>query len=229
MKLFFSRHVLLGLAMIVTAGLTVAMTPHKKMAELGPKVKLEQMIPRQFGDWKVDESIVPIAPPPDVKAQLDKIYSQVLGRTYVNSQGERVMLSVAYGGDQSDAMRAHRPEVCYTTQGFQVVRQVLGDLKLPHSVLPVKRLVATRGRRNEPITYWITVGDRVARTATEQKLAEIRYGLLEQVADGILMRVSTVSGDEPSAFVLQTEFVNALYRSLDNRERAKFFGAYGQS
>jgi len=222
----FLQHMVLAIAMLCTAGLTVAMTPHKKMSEQGPKVVLDKMIPRQFGDWKVDESIVPIAPSPDVKAQLDKIYSQVLGRTYVNSRGERVMLSIAYGGDQSDAMRAHRPEVCYTTQGFQVIRQELGNLNLSSGALPVKRLVATRGARNEPITYWITVGDRIVRTATEQKLAEIRYGLMEQIADGILMRVSTVSGNETTSFKIQTEFVNALHRSLGNQERTRLFGGY---
>ena len=30
------------------------------------------------------------------------------------------MLTIAYGGDQRDALRSHRQEVCYRAQGFTV-------------------------------------------------------------------------------------------------------------
>ena len=61
---------------------------------------LETMFPKAFGDWRVDTSMPVILPSPDVQALLDKIYNQVLSRSYVNAKGERIMLSVAYGGDR---------------------------------------------------------------------------------------------------------------------------------
>jgi len=104
------KHLLTGLAMLAAAGLAIAITPTSKIADQGPKIDLETMIPKQFGEWKLDETIVPIAISPDAQAALDRIYNQTLSRTYVNGQGEKIMLSIAYGGDQSDGMAVHKPQ-----------------------------------------------------------------------------------------------------------------------
>ena len=112
-------------AIVVLAGMGAAAAlakvgvPTKKIADTW-ETDLEKMFPTQFGDWQVDRSMPVILPAPDVQAKLDAIYNQVLARTYVNVRtGERVMLSVAYGGDQSDGMSVHLPEVCYPAQGFE--------------------------------------------------------------------------------------------------------------
>ena len=104
---------LIAALMFAASAAAVALRPTHKLADAGPKVDLEAMIPKQFGDWRVDDSIAPVLPAPDVQAKLDKIYNQTLARTYVNGRGQRVMLSIAYGGDQSDSMQVHLPEVCY--------------------------------------------------------------------------------------------------------------------
>src|SRR6476660_10538444 len=95
------RTVVIGLLMLLGAALAWAMKPTEKLAAHRESFLLEQMVPEQFGEWKIDTTIVPIAPSPDVKARLDKIYNQTLSRTYVNPAGHRMMLSIAYGGDQS--------------------------------------------------------------------------------------------------------------------------------
>ncbi len=120
MKILYPRHLLIGLIMLAAAGLALALTPRLKVADQGLKINLEAMIPKQFGEWKLDETIAPIMFSPDVQAGLDKIYNQMLNRTYINSQGEQIMLSIAYGGEQSYSMQVHRPEMCYPAQGFQV-------------------------------------------------------------------------------------------------------------
>ena len=222
------RPLLLGALMCVAAGLTIAATPTAMMADQGPRVDLERMIPESFGDWQVDRSIVPLLVSPDVQAKLDKIYNQTLARTYVNSKGQRVMLSVAYGGDQSDSMRAHRPEVCYAAQGFNITRALLGKLQTGQGVLPVKRLVAVHGRRNEPITYWMVVGDRIAVSSLAQKLAQLRYGLTGTVPDGMLVRVSTIDADESHAFRIQDTFVESLLKSVNPAARTRIAGRVGE-
>ncbi|MEO8038328.1 MAG: exosortase-associated protein EpsI, B-type, partial [Betaproteobacteria bacterium] len=174
-----------------------------------------------------DESIVPVQAAPDTRAALARIYSQTLARTYINSKGDRVMLSVAYGGDQSDAMQVHKPEICYPAQGFSVVSILTTYLATQFGQLPVKRLVAVHGARVEPITYWITVGDRVARTGWEQKIAQLRYGLTGKIPDGLLFRVSSIDRDEARAYEIQSEFVRSVLSSLTASDRARLVGTFG--
>ncbi|MGH8636578.1 MAG: exosortase-associated protein EpsI, B-type, partial [Burkholderiales bacterium] len=198
-----SKPILLAVLMLIAAGLTIAATPRQRMADLGPKLDLEQIVPESLGDWRIDRSIMPVVPAPDVQAKLDQIYNQTLARTYVDKQGNRVMLSIAYGGDQSDAMRAHRPEVCYAAQGFQVIRSSLSQVATQFGVLPVKRLIATKGTRHEPITYWIVVGDNIVLDGLQQKLAQLRYGLTGKIPDGVLVRVSTIDTNSEHSFQVQ--------------------------
>lgn len=188
--------------------------------------KLDQVFPLAFGDWRVDTSLPVILPAPDVQAKLNQIYNQVLSRTYVSSRGERIMLSVAYGGDQSDGTRAHRPEVCYPAQGFQVEGSQVSDLQLPTgNRLHVRRLVAHQGARHEPITYWVMVGDRVATSSSEQKLAQLRFGVQGVIPDGMLIRVSSIDLQTERAHALQERFIADLLNGVPAASRARVFGA----
>ena len=47
--------------------------------------------------------------------------------------------------DQSDATRAHRPEVCYPAQGFEIVSDGQGLVPTAAGALRVRRLVARAG------------------------------------------------------------------------------------
>lgn len=210
-------------AMICASVGAMVMTP-RTMTDGAATIQLAALIPESFGPWRVDASVVPIAPSPDVQAKLAKIYNQTFARTYINDRGQRVMLSVAYGGDQSDAMRVHLPEVCYATQGFQIDQQAFGVLEMGAGTLPVKRLVATKGPRTEPITYWIVVGEKIARTSTEQKIAQLHYALRGTVPDGMLVRVSTISRETEASYAIQQTFVDALRAGLQFDERTRFFG-----
>ena len=78
-------NLLLGMAMLAASALAVAITPTKLVADQKPAVILENLVPRQFGDWQEDKRVVYQQVSPELKAALDKIYTQVLTRTYVNS------------------------------------------------------------------------------------------------------------------------------------------------
>jgi len=217
------RYLIVAIAMLVAAGLEVALTPREKIADHGPKVDLETMIPMQFGDWRLDERVVPIQANPAVQANLDRIYNQILSRTYINGKGEHVMLSIAYGGDQSDSMAAHKPEVCYPAQGFQVTRQFDNKFDTGMGSIPVRRLVAVNGSRIEPITYWTTIGDKVAQ-GSNWKLQQLKYGLTGRIPDGLLFRVSNISNNEIESFSLQDAFVKSLLNSVAPEMRSRFIG-----
>lgn len=227
MKKSLTVSIVLGLLMVTASGLSKVVTPTEKMADKQPKFQLDTMIPTSFGDWHVDTSLVPVTVDPETQARLDSIYNQTLSRTYINGDGVRVMLSIAYGGDQSDNMGVHYPETCYTAQGFEVKHSAAGDVATPYGAIPVKRLYAVAGARNEPITYWITIGNRAAHPGVEQRMTRLRYGLTGMVADGMLVRVSTIGSDEPAAYGVQTQFINAMLGSLDERARTRLIGAFG--
>src|SRR6185436_18346520 len=146
-----------GLAALAMAGAAVA-TPAIKPVPAHVPIDLERVIPASFGDWRLDPDTEPVAPTPDVQAKLDLIYNQIVSRTYVNAAGERMMLTVAYGGDQSDALKAHRQESCYAAQGFEIRGLEHGALAVSGRTIPVTRMVAVRGERIEPVTYWFTMG-----------------------------------------------------------------------
>ncbi|MBI3154209.1 MAG: EpsI family protein [Burkholderiales bacterium] len=225
------KAVLALLGMGAAAALAKAGVPTKKIADQW-ETDLEKMFPAQFGDWQVDTSLPVVLPAPDVQAKLDAIYNQVLARTYVNRRtGERVMLSVAYGGDQSDGMSVHLPEVCYPAQGFQVLSRSMGALLLREpggASLPVVRLSTKLGQRAEPVTYWITVGDLVVPTRTQQKLAQLRYGLRGEVPDGMLIRVSSIDRSAGNAFAIHDSYVRDLRSSVSEMNRTRLFGTAGQ-
>ena len=219
------KALLLCVLMAASAAMAHLARPTVKIADSGPRVDLETLFPREFGDWRIDSRTPVILPSPDLQAKLDAIYNQVLSRTYVNAEGERVMLSVAYGGDQSDGTSAHRPEVYYPAQGFQVLGNEVGTIDLDGRQMPVKRLQSRLGARYEPITYWIVVGDQVVTSGTQQKIAQLRYGVRGQIPDGMLVRVSSIGVDAKAGHALQARFVNDLVRSIDAERRVRISGA----
>jgi EpsI family protein len=224
MKLLHRNFILL-LVMLLAAYLALILRPTHRIADDGPKVNLEAMIPKQFGDWQEDKTIIPVQVSPDVKQQLDKLYSQILSRTYVNSSGQRVMLSMSYGGNQgSDEMQVHRPEYCYVAQGFELKKISDEFLTVPPSKIAVRRLEATQGARVEPITYWITIGDKATLPGVSRKIAQLKYGLTGNVPDGMLVRVSSLSSDRNKAYQLQNIFINELLNAVTPTTKVKLTG-----
>lgn len=215
----------LGAAMALTAVATRALTPEIRIADTRARFDLAAAIPTHFAGWSVDTTLAPVALNPDSQAALDRIYDQTLARTYVDAAGQRVMVSIAYGGDQSKALQLHLPEVCYTAQGFHIVEKSDGVLATGFGSLPVKRLVARADMRNEPITYWITVGDQVTRAGFAQKLQMLAYGLSGKIPDGMLVRISTIAPDARAAYRVQDGFSAALLAALTPQSRMRLLGA----
>jgi EpsI family protein len=190
-------------------------------------VNLEQMIPDQFGEWHKEHGELEQIVNPENKMLLAKIYNQTLTRAYLDNHGTRIMLSIAYGGDQNDEMKIHRPEVCYAAQGFQVMKEQTDTVFTEFGSIPIKRLLAVQGGRNEPITYWIRVGDKaVVPKGLQQKLAQLRYGLTGKVPDGMLVRVSSISADEKDAYRTQDDFIKAMLAAMNKEDRARLAGSF---
>jgi EpsI family protein len=220
-------------AVLMICGLGAAewLTPRRVMADEWPAMNLARSVPESFGTWRVDPSVVPVLPDPTVTEKLDALYSQTLNRTYVRQDGARVMLSIAYGKNQNSASTAaHRPEFCYSAQGFVVKGSSVGQIRVQDHDLQVVRLMATAGQRREPITYWVTLGHSASIPGMSRKLAQLKYGLQGWIMDGMLMRISsltpTVDKTElDAAKVLHEQFVNDLAVAMPASDRSRFFGS----
>ena len=198
----------------ISYGAAEQLRPSQRMED--SIVEIGATIPEQFGDWRVDHSTELIQPSPDVQQTVDKIYDQLVNRTYINSKGERMMLSIAYGGDQTDALKAHRQEVCYTAQGFKVSKVHDDSLQVGGVTVPVTRMFAQQGPRKEPVTYWFTMADRAVMGRFERLFVQIGYGLKGVIPDGALVRVSSFNDDPEAAYRQQDEFVREMVGHIAN-------------
>jgi EpsI family protein len=205
--------------------LAMAATPRHFLADEYTRESLHSLIPRQFGPWSVDESIVPVPPSPDLQAALDETYDEVLAQTYRDAEGHRMMLSIAYGRNQHKGMNTHRPEVCYPAQGFkEVSATVQASVPAVDVGVPVNRLVMQMGNRVEPITYWLLVGDTITAFGYPQRRVAISYGLRGLVPDGILFRVSSIDPQASRAFDLQNRFIADILAAIPAAKRNRFIG-----
>lgn len=226
-----SNWVALALAalMLSAAFLAVAMRPAARAANSPPSIVLDSVIPKQFGDWRELPSANVQVVNPQTQELLDKLYSQTLSRTYINSAGYRVMLSLAYGDDQRGGLQAHMPEVCYPAQGFRVHSVVEHRVETQWGGIQGKRVVASLGARAEPITYWFAMGDRAVSTNWEKRLVEIRLGLTGQVPDGLLFRISSIDGNSENAFAQHQLFARDLLNGVAPGDRGRLAGLDGRS
>ena len=202
----------------------IAARPSAKAADRGNAIVLETAVPRSFGDWTELPDQKAQVVNPQTQELLNKLYSQILTRTYVNASGYRVMLSLAYGDDQRADLTAHKPEVCYPAQGFQLHSNAEDELATPFGQIAVRRLNTSLGARKEPVTYWFTVGDRAIRSKLDQRIVEVRLGLTGQIPDGLLFRVSSIDPEPSRAYVEQDKFVAELLKAVSSRDRIRLAG-----
>lgn len=206
------RRALLALGLMGAASaMAWRLTPTQRMATIHGEFKLEEVIPKSFADWRLDEALLGGIVNPQQEALLHQLYSQILSRTYVNSLNQRIMLSIAYGNDQRDGMAVHYPEICYPAQGFQLKSNQPVILNLAGRQIPARRLETVLGnQRYEPVTYWTVVGETAVRGGTAKKFAEMHYGFHDLIPDGLLFRVSCIDRDTREAFALQDGFSAGL-------------------
>lgn len=219
------RKSLLMLAlMLAVAAIAYAMKPTKKLVDLQPREKLEILLPMQFGDWRAVPTSNVILADPQMRENLERIYTETLSRTYVDSSGRQIMLSIAYGEDQRDGMSIHYPEACYPAQGFQAKASRNDQLVTPFGTIQVKQLEMVLGQRREFVTYWTMIGEFQSIGKMDKKLKEIRYSLKDLIPDGLLFRVSSIGGDADRAFRDHRAFVDALLGVVSQEARKRLAG-----
>ncbi len=223
MKLSLRYLLMLGL-MLVSAALAAALRPTIDLSDERPPISLKTMIPTAFGDWQEMAVGVTQIVDPQTLQMLDRLYSETLTRTYINSNGYQIMLSIAYGKKQSDALQLHKPEVCYPAQGFMLIDKQEGSLTAGGAKLPITRLMTQLDRREEPVTYWTVIGDHAVKGNFDKKLTQMRYALDNRIPDGMLIRVSSIDGDVSRAYRFQDRFARQMLEAVNPQVRVRFTG-----
>jgi len=218
------RHsILVGALMCAASAGALLARPSVEQAAHAPALRLDELIPARFGRWREAPAGPLQVVNPQQQALLERSYTQALARTYVHEDGYRIMLSLAYGANQR-AREVHLPEVCYPAQGFVIQAAEAGVLATAFGSIPVRRLFATLGTRQEPLTYWVTIGDVAVEGKMQKRLVDLRYGLSGRVPEGLLFRVSSIDRTLARAFRRQAEFVDELLSALPPAERARLSG-----
>lgn len=215
----------LGGAMLSAAVLGSVARPKASAASAAaPRLQLQDIVPLRFGAWAELPAQRAQVVNPQTQQLLDKLYSQVLSRTYGHADGYRVMLSLAYGDDQRGSLQAHRPEACYPAQGFTLHSNAEASIATPYGRIPGRRLSTSLRQRREPVTYWFTAGDTVIRSRLQLRLLEARLWLTGQVPDGLLFRVSSIDDQPAQAFERHDAFVADLLQAVPVRDRTRLSG-----
>jgi len=128
-------------------------------------------------------------------------------------------------------VKIHRPELCYTAQGFEVLRRTPVDLPLTGvSAQPARgaRMLVRGADRVEAVSYWIRIGDLYGSSAWKTRSHILFEGLSGRIVDGMLVRVSQIVPDAASAtpqrFALQEDFLAQLVRALPVNARDLLVG-----
>lgn len=208
---------------LVAAGTAEYLRPRERLVLL-KNGTIDKLLPVSFANWSSETASGLVSP--DQAGKLARtLYSEIVERTYHDADtGAQVMVLAAYGDTQSDLLQLHRPESCYPAVGFTINSTKAANMPLSGSaVLPARKVEAEQQDRRENIVYWTRVGELLPQSAKEQRSARFDNARHGFVADGILMRCSTV-GDPAACFTLLDRFVPGLLGAVDAAKRPALIG-----
>ena len=221
------QHWLFVILMLLCSLFAWKLTPHVKWFGHIGQPQFEKIIPKNFADWReVPVGNNSLVVDPQQQEALNDLYTQIVSRTYVQkSTGRRLMLSLAYGDDQTFSKQLHRPESCYSSQGFNIKALHAEQLLANETEIELQRMTAQLNDRVEQVSYFVRIGDRVVSgPPSNVNLARMHMGLKGYIADGLLFRVSEISDDYKSSHQIQDQFINDLLKALSPAQQAMLIG-----
>lgn len=202
------RAFLVGSILAVSGLAAGALRSKVTAASPGPGGQLEQLVPLRVGTW-TDAPFADLAIPQGETAE-DKSYDQVLTRYYGSSSESGIMLLIAYSAEQVGQTELHRPEVCYPAAGFKLGRRAELRLRFPGESINAASLTAVAPNRTEQLLYWTRIGSDFPTGSLEQRWSVLKATLGGGVPDGVLVRISTISGERTTAMQTMSRFAGEL-------------------
>ncbi len=188
----------IALALVFAALLSVVATPRLTAIENAPS--LEDTVPRAFGDWReLPSPLVQVSLSTGTEPNMQQPYDQTVMRAYQNSKGQVVYLALAWGRQQRQEVKVHRPDLCYIAQGYKVrsltSHSFEGISAQEGGAVTGKQMVALAGRGGEAVSYWMRIGTLYSEDAVDTRLHILKDGLAGRIPDGILVRASARISD----------------------------------
>jgi len=199
-------------------------------------IALKAVLPSAVGAWTAHQSNLvqmSLSPGDDRSEAVAATYDDTAMATYVDESGPPIMVALAYGRVQRQESKIHRPELCYSSQGYEISRQATQDLPIantPDGQVTVNRMEATHSGRREIVSYWIRIGDLFSAGAVTTRVHLLKVGLLGEIPDGILFRVSQVvrsdlgGADLNEAYTRQERFMTTLSHTLQGGAQKMLIG-----
>lgn len=210
------RNLLIGGILLGASGVAFARQPVIAAPRVDKKL-FQSLVPTTFGPWRAVDASDVILPPPD--ALRDRLYDNLVTRTYVAPGQAPIMLLLAYNNVQDGMLQVHRPEVCYPVGGFALseTRHVtFGDST---TEIPANFFTAVGPDRVEQVAYFTRLGSAYPRSWAEQRLAVIRANLAGDIPDGMMMRVSMLEPNASAALPALEDFANRFIAASPPRLR----------
>jgi EpsI family protein len=203
------RAFLIGSVLAAGAAVALAAKPRHSEDRL-LRHNLADLIPRTIGPWAVTTMAGMIVATEDQAAPAEG-YDQLLTRVYRADGLPTIMLLLAYGSTQGGSLQLHRPETCYPGQGFRL--DAFSDVDLDVGIgnpVHARRFTARRDDRVERLTYWTRISDRFPTNTAEEYASIIASVARGSVPDGLLVRASSLEGDQRGIDAALAQFVRAM-------------------
>ena len=209
--------VLLVLIAIASAALQAKQSVRPPITPVSTEYLLALM-PQEVGEWQRIDSkniILPLDFEPSAN-------EAIAYGAYVDDLGRVITMLIAYGPPQGNAMRLHRPEICYRAQGFRIDGLDVSRVDTSFGPIPVIQMSANKALRQETVSYWMREGDyfqdgpsyRIASA-----LRRFRFG----PHDGVLIRLSS-RGIDPLVEEMHHDFAASFVQVVPQEAHALFWG-----
>jgi EpsI family protein len=187
-----------------------------------PGPTLAEQMPQRIGPWEQQPNALDQIAATATNLSMEQPYDEIVTRTYRNPGGEIMMLTLAFGRNQRQEIKIHRPELCYPSQGFKVKQLQNASFEGVRSqasgeTISGKRMVAAGNSFDEIVSYWIRIGGTYSESAWQTRWTIFREGMNGRMTDGILVRVSqrvNPGVDPEHSYRVQQEFLQQLVASL---------------
>lgn len=183
---------------------------------------LHANLPKAFAGWTASPVQQAVLPDPEEVKAVTSAYEEVVSRAYDHPGARQMMLVVAHGRPGSGLLALHRPQTCYTSQGFTVQDCGEANLPQPFSGVRTTRLLATRDARTEPVVFWASVAGQQSDTDVEQKLRLLRAAWQGRPLDAFLIRASCVGTNDRATFDAIGSFLSDLLGACSPTTKALF-------
>lgn len=201
--------------MVLTAAISATLRPATIAEPRAPD--LSAMMPEDFAAWRRIEVSQAVLPP---EAELGP-GEAVVFRAYKDELGRVVTLVAAYGPPLGDSVRLHRPEICYVSQGFEILGRSERMVALRDRAVAVVELQTQSPSRREAVSYWLREGRGFTVSSSDNALRRLK-GAAAPV-DSALIRISSAGG-APENFNIHLQFMRDFTAALSEEAAALFIG-----